>query len=459
LDKKIPTALASGVFLVRGAKNGAIYDTNTGNVYSINESAVRVVLGENVDPEYTAQLINLNLLGNTEYPKPAEIRKAEIKLDFVWFEIIGDDCNESCDHCYADSMPQSRRKKINPTEKPEAKPQKKLTESQWRSLVQETYDLGARSCQFIGGEPFIYVGDELGNVLDLAEFAAKVGFENIEIFSNGTMISKSDIQRIKDLQINMAISLYSSDPQIHDSITRTKGSHALTVRTLQRLQEAGIPTRVEMVLMKKNQHCVERTRTFISEIGIEVHDPDVLRPKGRGDNPEIQPDDEPSVRYGLMLGPNFSAQKEIFTHYSTKHSCLAGKITITDTGNVLPCIFSRDQVTGNILESSSLKSVIDGEALTDVWQTTKDDVLVCQDCEYRHVCFDCRPLSQGANGENGDYKTAPYPRCTYNPYEGIWGGGTWKLNASGTPYYDESLKPIIEKIRNEGQLGNQAVAH
>lgn len=80
----------------------------------------------------------------------------------------------------------------------------------------------------------------------------------------------------------------------------------------------------------------------------------------------------------------------------------------------------------------------------------KDDVLVCQDCEYRYVCFDCRPISEGAACGNGDYKTAPYPRCTYDPYEGVWGGGTWKVDDEGKPYYDESLKAIIEKVRNEG---------
>ena len=467
-DKSLPEnntliELAEGVFLTRGARRAAICDTNTGNVYSINESAVAVVLGEQENPEYWRQLKDLDLVSTVGGIKTAEIRKQEPKLDFVWFEIVSDDCNESCVHCYAESMPPAYRKALGLTNKTENESvafdeRPKLTSEEWKKLIQEGFDLGARRCQFIGGEPFVY-HDGTKRVLDLAEYAKNAGYEFIEIFTNATLITPADLVKIKKLGLHVAVSLYSADPQVHDSITNLPRSQERTTTVLKRLKEAGIPTRVESVLMKQNQQTVPQTMIFIEEIGFEPHSPDVLRPKGRGDNPQIQPDDESLVRYGLMLGPNFSAPKEIFERYHDSHSCLAGKITITDRGDILPCIFSRDQITGNVRESGSLKAVIEDEKLVTVWKTTKDNVLVCQDCEYRYVCFDCRPLSQGTNNDNGEYKTAPYPRCTYNPYEGEWGEGTWKLDEQGNPYYDESLKPIIEMVRSEGSLGNQAKGH
>lgn len=460
---KTPLQMAEGVYLVRGARRGAICDTNTDNVYSVNESAVEVLTGKREDQEYTSQLQQMGLLSN-EPIQPAEIQKQSPKLNFVWFEIVSDDCNESCSFCYADSMPPSHRKALGLEENREVHkdPRPKLTFTDWCKLIKEAYDLGCRQCQFIGGEPFVYLDrttDQPKRVLDLATYAKDIGYEFIEIFTNGTLVTKEDIENIKGLGINLAVSLHSSDPETQDSITRLPGSHKLTVKNLKRIKDAEIPTRVASVLTRQNQHTVEKTMIFIEDIGFEPSYPDVLRPKGRGDNPEIQPDDENLVRYGLILGPNFTASKTQFEHYYSSHSCLAGKITITDRGDVLPCIFSRDQVVGNIREQGSLQSVIEGERIKDTWKTTKDDVLVCQDCEYRYVCFDCRPLSQGASNGNGDYKTAPYPRCTYNPYKGEWGGGTWKLDENGHPYYDESLKPIIEKIRTEGTSGNQAKGH
>ena len=458
-EERLPIKVKEDVFLVRGAKRGAICDTNAGNVYSINEFAVKVIAGQQDDPEYQAQLQQMGLT-NGERPVPQEVKRAEPKLNFVWFEIISDDCNESCAHCYAESMPPSHRKAlgIENGDNPQIlDPRPKLKVEEWQRLIREAFDLGCRQCQFIGGEPFVY-HDGGKRVIDLAAYAKEVGFEFIEIFTNATLLNTGTIQRIKELGVHMAVSLYSSVPDVHNSITHLPRSHQMTTNNLKRLKEAEVPTRVESVLMHANQHTVAQTMIFIDELGFEPHNPDVLRPKGRGDNPEIQPDDEYLVRYGLMLGPNFSAPKRVFERYSSSHGCLAGKITITDRGDILPCIFSRDQVTGNVVKAGSLKAVLEKDPINDIWTTTKDDVLVCQDCEYRYVCFDCRPLSQGANGGR-EYQRAPYPRCTYNPYEGEWGGGTWKLDENGNPYYDETLKPIIEKVRSDGNLGAQTKGH
>ena len=92
-----------------------------------------------------------------------------------------------------------------------------------------------------------------------------------------------------------------------------------------------------------------------------------------------------------------------------------------------------------------------GQKLETIWRSTKDNVLVCQDCEYRYVCFDCRPLSQGVNQGKGEYLTAPYPRCTYNPYTGEWAKGVWRVDENGKPYYDETLRPVIEEVVAQGK--------
>lgn len=210
LDQKIPIQIAEGVFLIRGAKRGAICDTNTGNVYSINPSAVEVILGRRDDLEYQQQLRDLNLMSTIAEVKPAEIEKKPINLDFVWFEIVSDDCNESCAHCYADSMSSSHRKALGlltPGEDSKSidiRP--KLSFEDWQKMLKEAYDLGCRQCQFIGGEPFVYHEGQK-RVLDLATYAKELGYETVEIFTNATLITPADILRIKKLGINIAVSL------------------------------------------------------------------------------------------------------------------------------------------------------------------------------------------------------------------------------------------------------------
>ncbi|KKP40347.1 MAG: hypothetical protein UR29_C0002G0001, partial [Candidatus Woesebacteria bacterium GW2011_GWC2_33_12] len=58
----------------------------------------------------------------------------------------------------------------------------KLTFDQWKAQEKNVHDLGCETCQFIGGEPFLYRGEKGETVLDLAEYAKELGFKFIEIF-------------------------------------------------------------------------------------------------------------------------------------------------------------------------------------------------------------------------------------------------------------------------------------
>jgi len=462
--------LSEGVFFVKGAHRGAIYDTNTGNVYSINGVACQTLLGEVENPNFLENLRSQNILGSEsakelDYEDLQAIKQV-FDLQFIWFEILSDDCNERCVHCYAESMPPTYRKELqiplaqSEVPKPENS-RRKLSAQEWRNLIDEGAKLGCRQGQFIGGEPLLWRGENGEDALDLAEYARSRGYDLIEIFTNATLLTEKKIRRIKDLGLKVAVSLYSIRPKVHELITQTPGSLTKTLRALELLKQYGVTTRVETVLMKVNEHTLEETEEWIQESGFNHRRPDPIRPKGRGDNPRLFPSKENAVQYGYKLGPNFRADLGTLSRYFSGHSCMAGKITITDEGDVLPCIFSRNMVTGNVVEAGSLSGVIFGAALQRVWNTTKDNVLVCQDCEYRYVCFDCRPLSQGVANGRGDYLTAPYPRCTYNPYTGEWGGGAWRLDENGKPYYDRELKPTIERVlaENPNPAGPQEEGH
>jgi radical SAM protein with 4Fe4S-binding SPASM domain len=440
--------LKEGIFFVSGALRGAVLDTGSGAVYSVNEDAAAVLRYETRDDAYWETLVSLGLAEPTDSVRIAALPTRETeRLSFAWFEIVTDDCNERCAHCYADSMPRTYRKAQKQAlpvvcEEP-AKP--RMTHADWLAAIEDAARLGARACQFIGGEPFLYRGPRGETVFDLVLAAKQAGFTLVEIFSNGTLITREKAIRLKELGAQVACSLYSDQAEVHDSITRTPGSHAKTTAALAVLRELGVPVRAEIVLMQPNQHTIESTITFRSRHGYGERGPDPLRPKGRGDDPRLLPSFDHLVRYGLILEPNFVATRETVAHYASGHSCLLGKIAITEFGDVFPCIFSRNHPVGNLLVSRDLAPILRG-ALRPYWTATKDSVMVCRDCEYRHVCFDCRPLSEASSGGRADYLHAPYPRCTYNPYTGEWAAGLWKVDEAGEPVYDRSQASQIHEV-------------
>lgn len=453
--------LKTGVYFVQGVLRGAVLDTNTENVYSVNASAVSIITGEVQNESYWQQLVNMNLAESCNQTDgfPSLPRNNQpIPLKFIWFEVTTSDCNACCIHCYADSMPPSYRRNLGLpiVDTNESKP--KLTYDTWCALIAEGYKLGARKCQLIGGEPLVY-HDNGRDVLDLAEFAKKVGHKSVEIFTNATLLSRRKVQRIKELGLKMAVSLYSNEAAVHDAITQVPGSHTKTMAALYMLREFEIETRVEVVGMQQNEATLPQTIELIRDLGFRTKGADPLRPKGRGDDPALAPSRRIQIQYGVSTRPNFKASQGTVAHYTSGHSCLAGKITITDTGDVLPCVFSRSQIVGNVADVGSLEPIVIGQLLQQCWQATKDDVLVCCDCEYRYVCFDCRPLAEGHAQGRADYLNAPYPRCSYNPYSGEWGQGLWRMNEDG-PFYDRSFGLAIQQVIAEvGIVMNTPISH
>lgn len=446
--------LKQGVYLVKGSSNAALLDTNSGNVYSINSTGYSVLSYSVENDAYWQKLVGIGLaeLSATNEPTQLPTDSNETRLNFVWFEIISDRCNEACLHCYGCCLPKQKGNYQHLTIP--ASTGRKLTFEEWKKCIEGAYNLGCRRGQLIGGEPLLYKGENGETVLDLADFMVKLGYTFVEIYTNGTLLTPDKIKRIKALNLHVAVSLYSLDSAVHDLITQTPGSHKLTKQAITWLKDAGVPTRVEIVLMRQNQQTIDQTLLYRDSLGVGGSSPDPLRPSGRGENASLLPDIEYLARFGLRLKPNFKTSRKALEHNQRSNSCLDGKITITDTGNVLPCIFARKHVLGNVVVSS-LQSIITSMAVKVMWRSTKDNVLVCKDCEFRYCCFDCRLLAETSVPNTDAFFTAPDPRCTYNPYTGEWAAGIWRLNEKGVLVYDRTDANVFRLLLADNTVNRE----
>lgn len=408
--------LKDGVYFVSGFLKGALLDTNTHNVYSVNQAACQIITYKASHESYWQRLCELELAEVTEHPclKSVETENKTQSPQFAWFEVVSARCNERCIHCYASAGSSNKL--------PAA-----LTHIQWIHTISDAYTLGFRNCQFIGGEPLLYRRGHK-NILDLITHSRAVGFTRVEVFTNGLLLPNF-IKTFADLGIDIAISLYSDNPQIHDKITGTSGSYERTLRAIETALKFRLNIRVETILMRENQETAESTQRFVEQVTGRQNRIDVVRPTGRGTDKYIQADTAYLVRYGLQTTPDFQVDKTSLQHNASGNSCLQGKLAITESGSVFPCIFARQVALGSIMKNS-LQEIITNSITKDFWQLTKDSVLVCRDCEYRYVCGDCRALALTQSG----CIEAPYPRCTYNPYSGNWGDGVWTMQ-NNTPVY------------------------
>ncbi len=413
--------LKDRVYLVRGAKNAALYDFVKGRIFWIQGDALDDLIKGDRDRWQALKQMGLAEESDDESKEarlqelePSFVINEKILPRFIWFEINGSQCNERCIHCYVENA------RSNASFIPLSP---KLSASDWKRVIAEAADLGFSRAQFIGGEPFMWRGDDGEDVLDLAEWAINKGFKFIEIFSNGTLLTEEKVKRIADLKISMAVSLFSIDAQVHDSITRVAGSWKQTMKGLERLRKFKVPTRVEVVVMRQNSSTLKKTLEWIERQGFSHKVPDPIRPVG-GIFSWFKTLAPPLEYYTprLITQPEFRVSAKEIMHNLRGNPCLQGKLVVTERGGVYPCIFDRYRQVGNVLQQT-LGEIIQSEVLEAVWRMSKRDIFVCKDCEFRYVCNDCRPLAAAFNG--GDY-LAPFPYCAYNPYTGEWGRGVWR---------------------------------
>ena len=122
---------------------------------------------------------------------------------------------------------------------------------------------------------------------------------------------------------------------------------------------------------------------------------------------------------GCIIPEYFTANTSLFIESQKYNTCLNRKIAIDIEGNIKNCP-SMKKNYGNV-SNTSIVDVISELGFRKLWFINKDKVLICQDCEFRHICTDCRAFL-----ENPDNILSKPLKCGYNPYTGEW--EDWKNN-------------------------------
>lgn len=116
---------------------------------------------------------------------------------------------------------------------------------------------------------------------------------------------------------------------------------------------------------------------------------------------------------GNVSSRYFSCNVSAFTEARRFNNCLNRKIGIDKRGAIRNCP-SMPRSYGQLGATPLAEAIADPE-FRKPWGITKDQVLVCQDCEFRYICHDCRAYLK----EPGEPLAKP-AKCRYNPYEARW---------------------------------------
>jgi AdoMet-dependent heme synthase len=275
-------------------------------------------------------------------------------------------CNEQCVHCYAESSPLRREA---------------LAWNEISDVLTDAKALGFTTIQLTGGDPLVSE-----HCVPAAERARSLGFERIEIYTNGLLLHGAAYERLRSLGVDVALSFYSHDAATHDAITRTPGSQRRTLAAMERAVADGLRVRASVIVMDQNREHVDETYALLRSVGLS--------------DASIGIDVQRSVGRGLMtLEPKAARIASRTTYATAGHradvgaeaaSVFEGRAAVSYDGNVYPCIFARNHNLGNV-RMQRLADILGAttplfvDAFDDAQLARKKSQLACWDCRARSV--------------------------------------------------------------------------
>ncbi|MFH0812995.1 MAG: radical SAM protein [Pseudomonadota bacterium] len=369
---------------VKGARRSALYDTENYKIYPFNEHLTQILsLGQQQIPidniylrlnsedngvkeKVIEAVLEHPFLSLSQTPAPfpeARDLQAPYRPDFLWLELTRR-CNLRCLHCYAEAG-----KNIKDGS---------LSTDDYKRIIKQASRLGFKSIQFTGGEATLHP-----DLMELLKYVKESGYEFIELYTNAFNLPNGLIDFVAQNGIKIATSFYSHQSKTHDRITRRKGSFEQTAGNIPKMVKLKIPLRVGIIKLRYNQNDTEKARACLISLGVDSKsiEVDTVRPSGRGCHPELIPDErdfsqepdrhcikqnetfmshwltkEDENKSGetpdLLLEGNYSPvgqasrlSKKVFSgekSLTIPGTCWNGKMALTPSGDVIPCVFARD---------------------------------------------------------------------------------------------------------------------
>lgn len=116
---------------------------------------------------------------------------------------------------------------------------------------------------------------------------------------------------------------------------------------------------------------------------------------------------------GNICPQYFNTNIDLFTESMQFNTCLNRKVSVDRMGLIKNCP-SMTKDFGHI-SINALSEAIHKDSFRTHWKIKKDDITVCKDCEFRHMCTDCRTYLF----EPENILSKPL-KCGYDPYTASW---------------------------------------
>jgi radical SAM protein with 4Fe4S-binding SPASM domain len=296
-----------------------------------------------------------------------------VHLDLTWR------CNERCIHCYLDH------------ESPD-----ELGTGEIRDLLDQMAEAGVFVLTLSGGEIFLRK-----DIFQILEHASSLRF-NVKLKTNGIMIGEAEAARIRESGVqNVQISLYSHRPEVHDAITKIRGSHGRTIQAIRFLRSQRIPVVVACVLMRANFGDQAEVQLLAAELDAQFTIDPTITPHFTGDRSLLELGLQREQLSEVFHTSSLVGDVDAFCSISPVEEdvldaipCSAGHTAcyISPNGTLYPCV-QFPLPCGNVRTQRFQEIWAGSPQLLEVRSIRARHLTVCSSCRHAGGCTRCPGLA------------------------------------------------------------------
>ena len=323
----------------------------------------------------------------------------KVQLDRPWLRSlqleITSQCNERCIHCY---LPTDNRSHGG-----------FMSTGMVKSIIDQFADINGLRVVLSGGEVLLHK-----DVFEIMDYCRQKDMM-ILLQSNVILLDDDKIARLKELDLfNVQISLYSTTPKTHDSITKLPGSWEKTTNNIKRLVQNDIPVLISCPIMSLNYKGYKDMIRFCENLNIYCYVDYILMAQSDmcTDNLcarlSLKQTSE-LIDDLLEYSPNFKSklhsiksEQEIdttpFAQRFIKCDILKSNLGITVKGDAYPCPGWQSMVLGNIFKQSLSFIWYDSETTNEIRSIKPNDFKKCAECELHNYCDMCMVYNYNESG-------------------------------------------------------------
>jgi radical SAM protein with 4Fe4S-binding SPASM domain len=289
-------------------------------------------------------------------------------------------CNEQCVHCYLDHDDHGE-----------------MTTVEIKHLLKEMADAGVFFLTFSGGEIFLRK-----DLFEILEYARELTF-CIKLKTNAVLIREVQAARLRDLAVeSIQVSIYSHRAEVHDAITKVRGSLRRSVNAIRFLKSQGLKVVIANVLMTANMEDYQGVRELALELGAEYTLDPTVTPMMDGDRSVLDLNTGESTLRTLFRDETYIGNVEEFCAPPTAVTedsmdslpCSAGHSAcyVSPYGEFYPCV-AFPLSCGNVRKQRFIDIWRDSPQLKEVRSIRLRDLSSCSQCAHGASCTRCPGLA------------------------------------------------------------------